>query len=92
MTVDSALRWVANAGRPLVTAEIVIAVAFEVLGNSVASKDLQLLKNNISLNILRDLDCAIGSLVKVVDGKVYAHHGPLRTHLEHFSKRKILEF
>lgn len=89
MAVDSVLRWVANAGRPLATNELSVAVAFEILSNSVASKNLQLLKKDTSLDILRDLDCGIGSLVKVVDGNVYPHHGSLRTHFEQFSKEKV---
>lgn len=85
--VQSALRWIVHAVRPLKQSELAVAVALEEL-NDAAS--LTSLKDNVSSDIIKDLNQAIGSLIKVVDDQVYPIHRSFRNLLARRDKEKPL--
>ncbi|KIW63768.1 hypothetical protein PV04_08746 [Phialophora macrospora] len=86
--VQSALRWIVHAARPLTRSELAVAVAFEELGDQRTASGLDEL---VSSDIVNDLNQVVGPLFKVVDDRVYLIHRSFRNFLTRGLDEKYLD-
>ncbi|QYS95164.1 Protein SSH4 [Trichoderma simmonsii] len=75
--LQSALRWIVLAVRPLSKQELAVAVALDESNG----QPFELLKDYISVNIIADLLRVAGSLIKIIDNQVFPFHRTLRDYL-----------
>ncbi|KAL9093255.1 MAG: hypothetical protein Q9165_003996 [Trypethelium subeluteriae] len=75
--LNTAMRWIAHAMRPLKSSELSLAVALE----EAAEEYVQTPDDYISWDIVSDIQQAVGPLIEIVDDIIYPIHGTLKTFL-----------